>query len=58
MPQGAVPRACPGRLAGRIAVVTAAASGIGRATAIRLAEEGASVVALDLDPRVARRRRP
>ncbi len=53
MPQGTVPRACPGRLAGRITVVTDAASGIGRATAIRLAEEGASVVALDLDPRVA-----
>jgi NAD(P)-dependent dehydrogenase (short-subunit alcohol dehydrogenase family) len=48
-----LPRPCPGRLAGRVAVVTAAASGIGRASAIRLAEEGASVVAVDVDPGVA-----
>ncbi len=36
-------------LAGRIAVVTGAASGIGRATAIRLAQEGAHVVIADLN---------
>ncbi len=34
-------------LSGKVAVVTGAASGIGRATAERLAEEGASVVAVD-----------
>jgi NAD(P)-dependent dehydrogenase (short-subunit alcohol dehydrogenase family) len=37
-----------GRLAGKTAIVTGAASGIGRATAIRLAAEGASVLAVDL----------
>jgi L-xylulose reductase len=37
------------RFAGRRAVVTGAASGIGRATARRLAAEGASVVGLDSD---------
>jgi 3-oxoacyl-[acyl-carrier protein] reductase len=37
------------RLEGKVAIVTGAASGIGRATALRFAEEGAQVVAADLD---------
>ncbi|HEX7168974.1 MAG TPA: SDR family oxidoreductase [Acidimicrobiales bacterium] len=36
-----------GRFEGRVAVVTGGASGIGRATVIRLLDEGASVVAAD-----------
>ncbi len=36
------------RFAGRVAVVTGAASGIGRATAVRLVAEGASVLASDI----------
>lgn len=36
-------------LEGRVSIVTGAASGIGRATALLLAEEGASVVCADID---------
>lgn len=37
------------RLAGKIGIVTAAASGMGRAGAIRFAKEGAAVAVVDLD---------
>lgn len=36
------------RLEGRVAVITGAASGIGKATAIRLASEGAKIVVVDM----------
>jgi SDR family mycofactocin-dependent oxidoreductase len=36
------------RMAGRVAVVTGAARGIGKACALRLAEEGADIAALDI----------
>jgi NAD(P)-dependent dehydrogenase (short-subunit alcohol dehydrogenase family) len=39
-----------GRLQDRVAVITGGASGIGRASAIRFAEEGAHVVVADLNP--------
>ncbi len=38
------------RLEGRVAVITGGASGLGRATARRFAEEGADVVLADLNP--------
>ena len=41
------------RLSGRVAVVTGAGGGVGRATVRRLAAEGAAVVALDVDPDAA-----
>ncbi|HAL28679.1 MAG TPA: short-chain dehydrogenase, partial [Chloroflexi bacterium] len=39
-----------GRLAGKVAVVTGAGSGIGLATARRFAAEGAKLVSADIDP--------
>jgi NAD(P)-dependent dehydrogenase (short-subunit alcohol dehydrogenase family) len=44
-----------GRLGGKVAVVTGGASGIGRATAVRLAGEGATVVVADIDAAGARK---
>lgn len=44
-----------GRLAGKVAVVTGAASGMGRASAERFAAEGARVVVADLDGEGAQR---
>ena len=38
-----------GRLQGKIAFVTAAAQGIGRATALAFAREGATVTATDIN---------
>ena len=38
-----------GRIQGKVAVITGAASGMGRATAIRFAKEGAAVVVADLN---------
>jgi NAD(P)-dependent dehydrogenase (short-subunit alcohol dehydrogenase family) len=38
----------PGRLEGRVAFITGAARGQGRSHALRLAEEGADIIAIDL----------
>ena len=43
-----------GRLAGKTALVTAAGQGIGRATALAMAAEGAMVHATDLNPKLLR----
>lgn len=44
----------PGRLQDRIAIITGASSGIGRATAFAFAKEGAKVVCADLQPGTCR----
>ena len=38
--------------ANKVAIVTGAAGGIGRATAIKLRDDGATVVGLDINPAV------
>lgn len=51
----------PGRMAGKVALVTGAGAGMGRSHALALAQEGAKVVATDVDgaavERVVRRDR-
>lgn len=39
-----------GRLVGSVAVITETREGIGRATALRFADEGAALVCVDADP--------
>lgn len=47
-PAGWVEKTTPGRFSGKTVIVTGAASGIGRATAARIAQEGGRVVAVDI----------
>ncbi|WP_454151655.1 SDR family NAD(P)-dependent oxidoreductase [Microbacterium lacticum] len=47
-PTGWVEKVTPGRFAGKTVIVTGAASGIGRATASRVAREGGRVIAVDI----------
>jgi len=53
-PSGLPPLSSLHALDGKVAVVTGAGSGIGRACALRLAEAGARVCAFDVDPDSAR----
>ncbi len=43
------------RLSGKVAIVTGAGQGIGRAVAMRLAREGADIVVVDINPETAER---
>jgi NAD(P)-dependent dehydrogenase (short-subunit alcohol dehydrogenase family) len=50
--------AMAGRVAGKVALVTGAARGQGRADAVRLAQEGADIIAVDVVVHPQRRLRP